>query len=98
MELASAPTIQIERNPERCGGDPTLAGTRMTVHDIVADVQVHGGDMQRVAEEFPDLTVEIVEAVMAWYREHKDEIDEILLRRREDYQRILEETRSRAGR
>jgi hypothetical protein len=39
-----------------------------------------------------------VEAVMAWYREHKDEIDEILLRRREDYQRILAETRSRAGR
>jgi uncharacterized protein (DUF433 family) len=98
MELASLPAVEIERDPARCGGNPVIAGTRMTVHDIVADVQLNGGDVQRVVEDFPDLTVEVVTAVMAWYQEHKDEIDDILRRRREDYQRLLAETNSRPGR
>jgi uncharacterized protein (DUF433 family) len=86
--------IEIERDPERCAGHPTLAGTRMTVHDIVADVQLCGGDIRRVVADFPHLTVETVEAVMAWYGDHREEIDEILRQRREDYQRLLAQQRS----
>jgi uncharacterized protein (DUF433 family) len=83
--------IDIERNPERCAGHPTLAGTRMTVHDIVADVQLYDGDVRRVVADFPHLTVETVEAVMAWYGDHQEEIDGILRQRREEYQRQLAE-------
>ena len=64
-------------------------GTRTTVHDIVANVQLYGGDIDRMVEDFPHLTVEVVEAILAWYREHKEEIDEILRHRREAYQRLL---------
>jgi uncharacterized protein (DUF433 family) len=95
-EIASPPTIEIERNPRRCGGHPTLAGTRTTVHDIVAYVQLYDGDVQRVSEEFPHLTVEVVEAILAWYREHREEIDTILRCRREEYQHLLAE--NHAGR
>jgi len=95
MELVSPPTVEIERNPKRCGGDPVLAGTRMGVHDIVSYWRLYDGDVQRVVDDFPHLTVGQVEAVLAWYRDHQEEIEEILRRRREDHQRILAETRAR---
>jgi uncharacterized protein (DUF433 family) len=91
VETTTRPVIEIERNPKRCSGHPTLAGTRTTVHDIVADVQLYDGDVERMIADFPHLTVEVVEAVLAWYREHQEEIDDILRRRREAYQRLLAE-------
>jgi uncharacterized protein (DUF433 family) len=94
VKIAPPPVIEIERNPKRCGGNPTLAGTRTTVHDVVANVQLYDGDIVRMVKEFPHLTVEVVEAIMAWYQEHKAEIDDILRQRREDYQRLLAESRS----
>jgi uncharacterized protein (DUF433 family) len=95
MELANPVNVEIERNPKRCGGDPVLAGTRMGVHDIVSYWQLYEGDVQRVVDDFPHLTVGQVEAVLAWYRDHQEEIDGILRRRREDHQRLLAETRAR---
>jgi uncharacterized protein (DUF433 family) len=94
VEIATPPVIEIERDPGRCSGNPTLAGTRTTVHDIVAYVQLYNGDVQRVVEEFPHLTVEVVEAIMAWYRDHQDEIDTILQHRREQYERLLAKSRA----
>jgi uncharacterized protein (DUF433 family) len=95
MELTSPPTIEIIRDPEVRGGAPTLAGTRMGVHDIVSHVQRNNGDMQRVVEDFPYLTVDVIEAVLIWYRDHQEEIDKILRQRREEYQRLLARTRAR---
>jgi uncharacterized protein (DUF433 family) len=89
VEIATPPVIEIERNPKRCSGHPTLAGTRTTVHNIVANVQLYDGDIERMVEDFPHLTVDVVQAVMAWYREHQEEIDDILQRRRERYARRL---------
>ena len=89
MEIATLPTIEIERNPKRCSGHPTLARTRTTVHNIVANVQLYNGDIERMVEDFPHLTVELVEAIMVWYRDHREEIDGILQRRRERYARRL---------
>jgi uncharacterized protein (DUF433 family) len=94
VETTTPPVIEIERNPKRCGGNPTLVGTRTTVHDIVANVQLYGGDIERMVEDFPHLTVETVKAILAWYREHQEEIDEILRRRREAYEHLLAERRA----
>lgn len=91
METTSPPAIKIERNPQRCGGKPTLAGTRTTVHDVVANVRLYDGDIERMVADFPGLTVETIEAVLDWYREHQEEIDGILRRRREAYERLLAE-------
>jgi uncharacterized protein (DUF433 family) len=94
VEITTPAVIEIERNPKRCGGNPTLAGTRTTVHDIVANLRLYDGDIERMVEDFPHLTVEVVEAVMAWYRDHEEEIDGILRRRRERYERRLAQTRA----
>jgi uncharacterized protein (DUF433 family) len=95
MEVGSPPIVEIERNPKRCGGDPVLAGTRMGVHDIVSYWRLYDGDVQRVVDDFPHLMVGQVEAVLAWYRDHQEEIDAILRRRQEDHQRIVAESRAR---
>jgi uncharacterized protein (DUF433 family) len=103
MELISVPdsidasdqsTIEVVRDPERRSGVPILAGTRLAVHDIVSHVQRNGGSIQRVVEDFPYLTTGQVEAVMAWYQDHREEVDSILCRRRDDYVRIRAQSRA----
>jgi uncharacterized protein (DUF433 family) len=80
----------IVRDPERCGGKPTLSGTRTGVHDVVGYAALYGGDLERVREEaLPHLSMEQVHSAMAWYTDHQEEIDEILRKRRERYQRGL---------
>jgi uncharacterized protein (DUF433 family) len=89
MELASPP-IEIERDPERCGGAPTLAGTRTTIHDIVSYAKLYDGDLERAHEEaLPHLSLEVIRAAMVWYSEHSSEIDKILKRRQRSYERSL---------
>lgn len=94
MELASPP-IEIVRDPERRGGAPTLAGTRTAIHDIVSYFQVYRGNVEQIVEEaLPHLTPEQVEAALEWYRGHQEEIDAILRRRRERYERRLAQARA----
>jgi uncharacterized protein (DUF433 family) len=77
------------RDPERCGGDPILAGTRTAVHDVVAYAKLHIGDLNEVQSELPHLSMEQIQVALAWYDEHTAEIDEILHEIREDYARGL---------
>jgi uncharacterized protein (DUF433 family) len=53
VEIATPLVIEIERNPKRSGGNPTLAGTRTTVHDVVANVRLYDGDIERMVEDSP---------------------------------------------
>lgn len=95
MEITTPPAIQIERDPERRSGAPTLAGTRTAIHDIVSYCRLYEGDIQRVVEEaLPHLTIEQVQAALAWYQDHQEEIDERLRRRRERYQGLTAQTRA----
>ncbi len=80
----------IVRDPERCGGKPSLAGTRTGVHDVVCYARHYGGDLERVRDEaLPHLTLAQIRIAMDWYRDHEQEIDEILQRRKERYERGL---------
>jgi uncharacterized protein (DUF433 family) len=80
-------TLAIVRDSNRCGGDPTLAGTRIAVHDVVSYVSLYHGDLKRVHDEaLPDLSVAQLHAVVDWYGEHQEEIDAILSDRRQDYE------------
>jgi uncharacterized protein (DUF433 family) len=73
------------RDPERCAGDPILAGTRTAVHDVVASARIYGGDLDAVQAELPHLSMEQIQAALAWYGERTAEIDEILRQVHEDY-------------
>jgi uncharacterized protein (DUF433 family) len=78
----------ITRNPRRCAGDPTVAGTRIAVHDVVSYARHYGGDLERVQKEaLPDLSLAELQAAIDYYAEHTAEIEDLLRQRREEYGR-----------
>jgi uncharacterized protein (DUF433 family) len=93
MDLAAS-TLEIVRNKGVCGGDPTIAGTRIAVHDVVRHARAYDGDLERVSEEaLPYLSVAQIRAVLAWYADHREEIDEILRLEQAAYDRIRSQSR-----
>jgi uncharacterized protein (DUF433 family) len=92
----AVPQAEVVRDPERCGGAPTLAGTRTGVHDVVSYAHLYGGDLERVRDEaLPHLSLAQVRAAMEFYANHTEEIDQVLRQRREFYERGLAEARAR---
>jgi uncharacterized protein (DUF433 family) len=86
----ATPEPAIVRDPKRCGSDPILAGTRTAVHEVISYLRLYGGDPERVREEaLPHLSLEQIHTAIDWYGEHRQEIDDILRQREEDYQRGL---------
>jgi uncharacterized protein (DUF433 family) len=79
----------IVHDPERCGGDPTIRGTRIGVADVAALAPRYDEDLDRLRGiEFPDLSPAEVEAAMDYYRTHKEEIEAILRRDQEVFARL----------
>lgn len=81
--------IEIVRDHDRCAGHPTVGETRITVHDIIATIQLYSGDIGLAyREELSRYTWEQIESALAFYETNREEIDEILRLRREDYERL----------
>lgn len=82
-------TARIIRTPGKCGGAPTIAGTRIGVADVVALARRYDWDMERVrVREFPDLSLVHLTAAVKYYRAHEAEIEEVLRRDRESLERL----------
>jgi uncharacterized protein (DUF433 family) len=68
--------IAITRHPRRCGGEPTIAGSRITVAHVVALARRFDGDLVRVQSEgLPMRTLAEIRGSMEYYRDHAEEID-----------------------
>ena len=65
----------IEATPGTRGGKPRIAGTRITVADVVLMHRRMGRALEEIAGTF-DLSLAAVYAAMAYYYDHKAEIDE----------------------
>ena len=78
----SAKTIQTEyahiiRTAGVVGGEPRVAERRIRVRDIVAARDQGGYSPEEIAGTFyPDLTLAEVYAALAYYEDHRDEIDQ----------------------
>jgi uncharacterized protein (DUF433 family) len=77
--MATAPATaypHISKTPGVCGGKACIAGTRIRVMDIVV---LHQGGMapERMLEYFSSrpLTLAEVHSALAYYYDHKDEIE-----------------------
>jgi uncharacterized protein (DUF433 family) len=78
MSTKQSPEVVLEvvRDPKTRSGAPILKGTRTAIHDIVGYAQLYEGDLSRIAAEaLPHLSLAEVEAAMAWYEEHREEVD-----------------------
>lgn len=68
-------TASIESTPGICGGRPRVAGTRIRVEDVYVWFELQGRSAEEIVSDYPQLTVDDVHAAMAYYSEHRDEID-----------------------
>jgi uncharacterized protein (DUF433 family) len=69
---------QIVRDPNVCGGDPTVAGTRVPVHILVQCWRVVDRDMAALARNYPLLTRAQLDVAIDFYTDHAQEIDAII--------------------
>ena len=55
----------IVRDPQICGGEPVIRGTRVTLRTVLASL-AEGAGVQEILQDFPTLTQEDVHAVIAF--------------------------------
>lgn len=69
--------LYIERTPNVLGGRPRIAGRRIGVDHVVIWHEWLGLTADEIAEEY-DLTLAEIYAALAYYFDHRDEIDRYL--------------------
>jgi uncharacterized protein (DUF433 family) len=70
-------TVQhIEINPAKCGGKPCIAGTRIRVWDIHVWHNLRNQSPEQIVADFPQLTLADVYTALAYYLDHRDEIEQ----------------------
>jgi uncharacterized protein (DUF433 family) len=64
----------IESIPNKCGGKPCIAGTRIRVWDIHVWHNLRGQSPEQIIADFPQLSLADVHAALAYYFDHREEI------------------------
>jgi uncharacterized protein (DUF433 family) len=80
----------IEITPGIAGGKPRVAGHRITVHDIAIWHERMGKSVDEISVEY-DLTLADVHAALAYYFDHREQIDQEI----EESQAFVEALRQR---
>lgn len=86
MELETVITgikEHIAITPGICGGKPRIAGHRIRVMDIVIWHERYGWSADEIVAHFPQLTLADVYAALAYYWDHRGEIEEDIKRAEE---------------
>jgi uncharacterized protein (DUF433 family) len=72
------PAVRGERivsTPGTCGGKPRIAGHRIKVADIAIWYERTGLSPDEIVSTWPTLTLSDVHAALAYYYDHRDQID-----------------------
>jgi len=64
----------IDATPGVCGGKPRIAGHRIRVLDIAVCHEEQGMSPDEIASAYPGLSLADVHAALAYYFDHRDEI------------------------
>jgi uncharacterized protein (DUF433 family) len=76
MSLESVITEHIEITPGICGGKPRIAGHRIRVQDIVIWHERMGISPDEILLHYPMITLADVYSALAYYYDHRDEIQQ----------------------
>ncbi len=80
--MAASSAERIIKTPGVCGGRTCIAGHRVRVHDIVVWHEQQGLTPDEIVSQIPSITLADVHAALAYYYDHREEIqDEIRLER-----------------
>lgn len=77
IAMATAPKLAFEyivKEPNYCGGKAAIGATRVRVNNVVF-LHKEGKTIDEIRVEYPDLTHAQVYAALAYYHDHKDEIE-----------------------
>lgn len=66
---------QITKTPGVCGGKACIAGHRVRVMDVVACYAMRGMAPEEIVGAFPGITLSDVHSALAYYYDHREEID-----------------------
>ena len=86
--MAETTVLAIEhivKTPGVCGGDPRVAGRRITVDFVVNYIERLKGSVEEMTEAF-DLTPAQIHAALAYYYDHREEIDALIAEAEQLYQ------------
>ncbi len=67
--------VRIVSTPGTCGGKPRINGHRITVKHIVLDHQRGGMSPDEIVSAYPSVTLSDVYAALAYYHDHRADID-----------------------
>lgn len=68
---------RIVRDPDVCGGEPTIEGTRVPVRSIVIQWLFYE-DLAKIQSAFPRVDVPTIQGALAYYESHREEIDRLI--------------------
>lgn len=88
-EIRPEATRHIDVTPGICGGKPRIAGTRIRVQDIVIWHERMNLSADEIASRHPQTSLAAIYAALAYYHDHRLEIDEQMRRGEE----LVEELR-----
>ena len=77
METTSTSYRYIVRSPGVRSGRAHVEGTRIGVHDVIGLI-VNGASVDEVCRSFPDLKRSQVYECLAYYEDHRAEIDDLV--------------------
>ena len=64
----------VDSVPDKCGGKPCVAGTRIRVFDIFVWHELHGLSADEICVDFPHLTLSQVYGALSYFYDHREEI------------------------
>jgi uncharacterized protein (DUF433 family) len=65
----------VDSHPDKCGGKPCVAGTRVRVWDEATHIERLGYTPDEVIVAYPRLSLADVYGAMAYYWDHREEIE-----------------------
>jgi uncharacterized protein (DUF433 family) len=74
MAIVKTEHPYVTRNPDICGGEPIIAGTRITVRHIAVMYKA-GDSVEDIVAGHPPLTAAQVHDAISYYLDHRDEIE-----------------------
>ncbi|MGA7501295.1 MAG: DUF433 domain-containing protein [Isosphaeraceae bacterium] len=78
--MATVTYAHIKHNSE---GEPIVEGTRIMVRTIALDLIAHSWDAEEIQQHHPDLTLGQIHSALAYYFDHKEEMDRDIRQRHE---------------
>ena len=86
--MTTVSTEHISKTPGICGGKACIAGHRIRVMDIVAMHERRGMSPDEIVDQYPGITLADVYGALAYYFDHRDEVEAEFRHERETADRM----------